>query len=197
MLRRAGLSRTNHAQFTPYISKETVSNAPIYESLKSNFDDVFAYIDEKVEDNLMHAFDHYACLLPILQLKIMLPFDYDHLESIATVLPEQNMSAVHPFVGLVVNLNVVTTAHRDAKDHKFCLVLALGEFDGGELCLYEAGLVIPLRHGDFTVFPSCDLTHFNLHYNGLRASIVLHTDKEMLKWLDGDRNGWAFNDHFE
>ena len=56
----------------------------------------------------------------------------------------------------------------------------------------ELGIILPLCHGDFTVFPSCDITHFNLHYSGRRCSIVLHTDWEMAKWM-ADRNGWASN----
>ena len=126
----------------------------------------------------------------------MLPDEYRHLEAIASILPDGNTSPVHPFVGLVINLNAVTRAHRDSKDDTMCLVLALGDFEGGDLCLYEPGLVIPLRHGEFVVFPSGDITHLNLHYKGRRASIVLHTDREMSKWAEGDRNGWGSIVHF-
>ena len=77
----------------------------------------------------------------------MLPDEYRHLEAIASILPDGNTSPVHPFVGLVINLNAVTRAHRDSKDDTMCLVLALGDFEGGDLCLYEPGLVIPLRCG--------------------------------------------------
>ena len=126
----------------------------------------------------------------------MLPEEYARLEASATILPDNNTSAVHPFLGLVVNLNVVTTAHRDSKDDTVCLVLVVGDFEGGELCLYEPGLVIPLRHGHFVIFPSCDITHFNLHYVGRRVSIVLHSDREMYKWTAKDRNGWTSNQFF-
>lgn len=70
--------------------------------------------------------------------------------------------------------------------------MPIGDFDGGELCLMEPGLVLPLRGADSIVFLSSALTHFNLHYNGERGSIVLHTDKAMSKWTEG-RNGWASN----
>ena len=83
----------------------------------------------------------------------------------------------------------------DSKDDGVCLVLAIGDYDGWELVLYEPGLVVPLAHGDFTMFPSCKLTHFNLHYKGHRASIVLHTDREIIKWRM-DRNGWSNNRSF-
>lgn len=52
--------------------------------------------------------------------------------------------------------------------------------------------MLPLKSGDMVVFLSCALTHFNLHYRGERASLVLHTDREITKWTEG-RNGWAMN----
>lgn len=126
----------------------------------------------------------------------MFPNFYVRLEQFAEILPGNSAPLSAPFLGLVVNLNVVTQAHRDSKDYDMCLVLAVGDFDGGELCLDEPGIVLPLSCGDFVVFPSCRITHFNLHYEGRRASIVLHTDKEITKWYDGDRNGWANNESF-
>ena len=95
-----------------------------------------------------------------------------------------------------MNLNVATLAHRDRQDKTLCVVLVLGEHTGGELCLYEAGLVLPLHTGHFIAFPSARLTHFNLHFSGQRASLVLHTDKEMWTWTDHGRNGWLDNEHF-
>lgn len=110
----------------------------------------------------------------------------------ADILPGNTFSPVYPFLGCVVNLNVATVAHRDQKDKALCLVLPLGDFTGGELCLYEPGFVVQIQSGDLFVFASCDITHFNMHYIGSRASIVLHTDKEMIRWRQ-DRNGWASN----
>ena len=112
------------------------------------------------------------------------------------MLPDYNVSPVQPFVGLVLNFNIASRAHRDAKDDKICLVVPVGDFVGGALCLVELGMVLPLRHGDFVIFPSCDVTHLNLHYSGRRCSIVLHTDREMTKWVADDRNGWASNVYF-
>lgn len=89
----------------------------------------------------------------------------------------------------------MTAAHRDSMDDGICLVLAVGDFEGGELVLYEPGLVIPLQNGDFTIFSSSSISHFNLHYKGSRASVVLHTDREMVKWYR-ERNGWSTNTTF-
>lgn len=130
------------------------------------------------------------------QLAHMLPLEYEHLAATASILPDNSASPVRPFVGLVINLNVSTMAHRDSKDDSICLVLPIGDFVGGNLCLYEPGLVVPLRNGDIIAFPSLHLTHFNLHYNGRRASMVLHTDREMMKWREDDRNGWRTNADF-
>jgi hypothetical protein len=75
-----------------------------------------------------------------------------------------------------------------------CLVLVIGQHAGGELCLVEPGLVLRLRNGDIALFPSGRITHFNLNYLGIRASVVLHSDKEGKAWAD-DRAGWMGNDY--
>jgi hypothetical protein len=71
--------------------------------------------------------------------------------------------------------------------------LVIGQFAGGELCLFEPGLVMPLRNGDMVVFPSRSITHFNLHYEGTRASVVLHSDYAGKGWAE-NRNDWADNE---
>jgi hypothetical protein len=109
-------------------------------------------------------------------------------------LPNAENATAHPFTGIVININVATLGHRDRKDKMICLVLPIGDYIGGELCLYEPGLVLQLKSGDMVIFPSHKYTHFNMDFEGIRASIVLHSDKEGDKWL-GDRNSWKKNVH--
>jgi hypothetical protein len=94
------------------------------------------------------------------------------------------------FTGFVVNVGVATDAHIDA-DIPFgvCVLIVFGNFEGGSLCLYEAGLVFDLKPGSILIFPSARLTHFNLHFSGKRGSAVLHVDREQIYWKI-DRNGW-------
>ena len=66
-------------------------------------------------------------------------------------LPGQPGSPTRPFVSFVININVCTQGHRDVKD-MLCLVLAIGEFEGGAIALYEPGLVLELGNGDWIVF---------------------------------------------
>jgi hypothetical protein len=131
----------------------------------------------------------------------------------ADVLPGNHVPAVYPFQSMVVNLNAITEAHRDKMDSQICLVLPIGDFEGGEICMMETGLVIRLKPGDFVVFRSSEITHFNLHYRGKalfypnptpflldcigqRASLVLNTDKCMKSWAE-DCNGWIDNVNFQ
>ena len=111
------------------------------------------------------------------------------------VLPGKEASPTHPFSGFVLNLNVVTRAHRDVKDQSCCLILVIGEHVGGELCLVEPGWVLRLRNGDMAMFPSGKITHFNLHYKGIRGSLVLHSDYAGKSWAE-DRNGWMGHEYF-
>jgi hypothetical protein len=66
----------------------------------------------------------------------------------------------------VININVYTKAHRDSGDRHLCLVIPIGHFEGGGLCLLENGLVLELRNGDIAIFRSSEVTHFNLDYRG-------------------------------
>ena len=79
--------------------------------------------------------------------------------------------------------------HRDQSDKRICVVIPFGDWEGGDICLYELGLVVKLRPGDVLVFPSCHITHFNLHFTGFRGSLVLHSDRQGANWVK-DCNGW-------
>ncbi|EPS99838.1 hypothetical protein FOMPIDRAFT_1082463, partial [Fomitopsis schrenkii] len=146
-LRRTNGSKTNYHQLIPYPSKDMTDprgKQSIYQSVKNILAPVFEFLDSKLQE--------------------LLPETYERLDAYARILPGNEQPVGAPFLGLVVNVNVVTAAHRDSKDEGVCLVLVVGDFLGGELVLYEPGLVLPLLNGDFTIFPSCELTHFNLHY---------------------------------
>lgn len=87
-----------------------------------------------------------------------------------------------------------TQAHRDAIDFKSCLVLTFGEFEGAELCLFEPRLVFELKHGDFVVFSSEKITHYNLDFSGVWGSLVLHLDVALAQALtDPTKRGWINN----
>jgi predicted 2-oxoglutarate/Fe(II)-dependent dioxygenase YbiX len=84
----------------------------------------------------------------------------------------------------VVNIQPVTRAHRDSSDEidSICLIMALGDFQGGDLCLYEAGLRIELPHGSFIAIRSKRDTHFNMHFKGQRFSLVFTSDGALRRW---------------
>lgn len=130
------------------------------------------------------------------QLHTALPDLYQQLLLYVDVLPGDAFSAPHPFTSFVLNINVSTKAHRDGHDLLACLVMPIGDFTEGELVLNEPGLVVPLISGDMMVFPSCDITHFNLDYEGERASLVLHSDKAGIGWME-DRYGRKFHDYLD
>jgi hypothetical protein len=110
-------------------------------------------------------------------------------------LPYNETSLVYPWSGVVVNANIATRAHRDPGDDGICMVVTVSDCVGGEIVLFELGLVIELRSGDAIIFRSTDQTHFNLDFNGLRASLVFHSDNAGKSW-NQDRNGWNHNQYF-
>ena len=106
------------------------------------------------------------------------------------VLPGATSSPAYPFSGFVINFNVSTKVHRDGKDLAACLVMPIGTFEGGEIVLVEPGLVLSMRSGDILIFPSCTISHLNLHYVGRRGSLVCHTDREGVEWVQKNL-GWV------
>ena len=128
---------------------------------------------------------YFLCL----GLKVELPKSYDDLRIFCEILPLNHRPTTYPFPGWVVNFNVCTIGHKDTNDIDICVVAPAGDFKGGELVLHEAGLVLELVEGDILVFPSWKITHFNLHFNGVHYSVVLHSDKQVSAW-NKDRNGW-------
>ncbi|KAG9078043.1 hypothetical protein FS749_010003 [Ceratobasidium sp. UAMH 11750] len=97
-----------------------------------------------------------------------------------------------PFCMTVINIQPVTRGHCDTSDmvDSICVVLALGHFTGGALCLYETKAVLPLQHGEFAAIPSKRDVHFNLHFSGQRLSLVFTSDQSIKHWRDR-RNGWV------
>lgn len=75
----------------------------------------------------------------------------------------------------VVNVNSPSTFHKDTADwsHGFCVVVAFGEYQGGELCFPSCNVNVELRMGDAIFFQSHSLTHGNLPVTGTRHSLVL------------------------
>ncbi|KAG0703377.1 hypothetical protein DFH29DRAFT_776713, partial [Suillus ampliporus] len=114
----------NHSQTTPYISKKLESFKNLHDTLDTAFADLFYWIRMMLQ--------HY------------LPEEYEVLLSVAEMLPGNSVSVVHPFLSLVININVVTHEHRDSKDKDYCAVIPIGNFIGGALVMKEPGLVVEL-----------------------------------------------------
>ena len=123
-------------------------------------------------------------LFYLLQVKEHLKDDFHSLAVHCEGLPLGEGSPAYPFTGFVLNICVATSGHRDSGDLRLCVVMPFGNWMGGELCLYELRLVFEAGPGDLVIFPSCEITHFNLHMTGERCSLVLQTDKGMGRWKD-------------
>lgn len=79
------------------------------------------------------------------------------------------------FPMIAINYNSISDFHWDNHDEPncFCCLVALGDFDGGELIFPQLKIIIPLRPGQIVVFSSRLLLHGNLPITrGIRHSIV-------------------------
>ncbi|KIY43172.1 hypothetical protein FISHEDRAFT_54036, partial [Fistulina hepatica ATCC 64428] len=171
-----GSSRVNRTQFVPLAATNMRNHRREHANLCTAMEGVFEWIEESLRTNC--------------------PQEFEEICIFAGVLPCNTNSPVYPFGGFVLNFNISTKIHRDHMDVRTgCGVLVIGVHKGGHLCLLEPGIVIGAWNGDFIFFLSRNITHFNLHYSGKRASIVFHTDIDSSKWVEG-RNGWDNNVYF-
>ncbi|OAX31363.1 hypothetical protein K503DRAFT_671843, partial [Rhizopogon vinicolor AM-OR11-026] len=134
------------------------------EGKRTNHGQMIPYISQDLQQ-------HQRIYETISRIETYLKEDFEMLMEIASVLPGNCFSPAAPFISLVININVRTKAHRDSSDRHLCLVIPVGHFEGGALCLLENGLVLELRSGDVALFRSSEVTHFNLDYRGARASL--------------------------
>ncbi|KAJ6467496.1 hypothetical protein C8R47DRAFT_990466 [Mycena vitilis] len=162
--------KTNFHQRIPYSSIDTVQKAMEFEVISDIFSEAFEF--QRV--NLEHA-DHEA---------------YDEIREFADVLPLNSTSPAYPYAGFMINFRVVTDAHKDGLDSKWCTIIFVKRGEGGHTCLRELGLKVNGKTGVILTFISCWVTHFNAHFVGERCSVVLHTDKGGEDWVD-DSGGWA------
>ncbi|KIJ11544.1 hypothetical protein PAXINDRAFT_36142, partial [Paxillus involutus ATCC 200175] len=128
----------------PYLSAETFKHEPLYCNLEEVYSKLFEWLE--------------------MMTRNYLPSEYEVLVRLVRVLPSKATSLTSPFLSLIINLNICSEAHRDAKDKDLCLVLPIRNFKGGSLVLKQQGLVLDLANGDFVVFRLAETTHFNLDY---------------------------------
>ena len=160
-----------------------------YQAIATMLKPLFAWVAE----NVVGLFWHWRLvLMSAWQMHTYLGPVEEELDLFLDVLPLREQSPCAPFAGFVLNLGVATDGHRDRGDLRICMVSPLGHWTGGELVLHEARLVLALRPGDLLFFPSNRLTHFNMHCQGQRVSVVAHTDRACDAWLD---HGFGWGAH--
>jgi len=137
-------------------------------------------------------------IFAMVQFEKHLPKEWNEIVGCADVVPGGTGLKGYPFSSLVINVGCVTDAHMDPCDSSHCLVIPFGpmvgkgenSWKGAELCMAEVGVVVALGNCQPVIFLSSGLTHFNLHGKGQRHSLVLSTDKAMLRFRE-NRNDWS------
>lgn len=107
-----------------------------------------------------------------------------HFPSVHKIL--QRVHAPHKFGSwhmAVLNVNLAVSPHCDDWDHieGICCVIVLGEFVGGELCFPDELVCVKVKHGTIVLFHSRKFRHVVSRFVGIRFSIVLHADEEVIK----------------
>jgi len=79
------------------------------------------------------------------------------------------------FPMIAINFNTISDYHWDEHDepNSLCCLVALGDFEGGELCFPQLQIIVPLRPGQIVAFSSRLLLHGNFPITrGIRHSVV-------------------------
>ncbi|CAB5386653.1 unnamed protein product [Rhizophagus irregularis] len=97
------------------------------------------------------------------------------------------------FPTIAINFNVISNYHWDSNDdpNGLCFLVALGDFEGGELCFPQLQILVKLKPGQIVAFPSYLLLHGNLPIiRGIRFSIVyfVHANFLSKKFEDFHKN---------
>ncbi|KAJ7238435.1 hypothetical protein C8J57DRAFT_1566162, partial [Mycena rebaudengoi] len=168
---KEGVSHVNHGQRVPYVCKEIVEDPVAYEALAAGL----TGLCQGLADRLFYHRPQFA----------------KSLTAYVNILPRNAACPFAPFGGVVVNFNACSPPHLDSLDlEKNCVVIPLMKnCQGGGLVLHKARLVLDMHSGDIVLFPSGKFTHFNLHYQGIRASLVFHTDVNSKAWTQM-ANSW-------
>lgn len=82
-----------------------------------------------------------------------------------------------------LNVNFAVNTHKDSGDDEdgICAVIVFGEFEGGEICFPDQLICIPVVGGYIVIFHSCKYRHYVANFVGCRYSIVLYTQKSVIK----------------
>src|SRR5436305_14524833 len=90
------------------------------------------------------------------------------------------------FPMIAINFNTISDYHWDEHDepNSLCYLVALGDFDSGQLCFPQLQIVIPLKPGQIVAFSSRFLMHENFPViRGIRHSIVYFIHKYFFRDL--------------
>jgi len=148
-----------------------------------------------------HNFDHLECVNNlILALEPLTnwvnQFIKDHYKNLYMKL---NNLVLGPFVPktfgifpiMSINFNIISDYHWDNNDDEnyFCLLVALGDYKGGELCFPQLKIIIHLKPGQIIAFRSSLLLHGNFEItDGIRHSIVYYVHRDFFKKTNNNYN---------
>ena len=85
---------------------------------------------------------------------------------------------------IAINFNTISSYHLDSYDEKngLCVLVALGDFEGGELCFPQLRLIIQLKSEQVVAFRSHLLKYGNcMVTKGMRFSIVYYIHNDFFK----------------
>lgn len=88
------------------------------------------------------------------------------------------------FTTVAVTNGISNVMHTDAGDGGLTWVVPIGEWEGGDLCIPQAGIRIEVRPGDAIAFQANFLAHFSSEIKwGNRLALTCFTCRNVLRPL--------------
>jgi hypothetical protein len=85
------------------------------------------------------------------------------------------------FTTVAVTNGVSNVLHRDPGDGGLTWVIPIGDWDGADLCIPQAGIRVAMRPGDAVAFQANFLAHFSSEINwGNRLALICFTCRNIL-----------------
>jgi len=121
-------------------------------------------------------------------LKLIFPEAYNKLTNIQ--LPPSLELLCYPWAGAAINQQMTPDSilqhHQDWKDVRSApnAVIPYGDYDGGDLVLWQAKCILELKPGDALLFMGSLICHGNTKITrGVRNSVNLFTHKSIMDWI--------------
>ena len=104
-----------------------------------------------------------------------------YIETSEVIKDQPELDFLGAFTTVAVTNGVSNVLHADKNDGGLTWVIPIGDWEGADLCIPQAGVRVAIRPGDAVAFQANSIAHFNSQVKwGKRLALTCFTDRNML-----------------